>query len=156
MNSTMDKLRAAIEQDIERCGRTIIGVFACEEGDMPFAYTIGNAIHAIRQAAGLLPELLVIGLAQAPFLNDLSQMMIDADAPFHDNQIVLMHGAEKPVKIIKPSDIARTEYAIQAGQFFGSENYQIMQVLLPDRAGKFPDDPGCQPPFSNIPILRLS
>ena len=136
MSSTMDKLRAAIEQDIDRCGRTIIGVFACEPGDMAFAYTIGNAIHATK--AGLLPELLVIGLAQAPFLNDLSQMMIDADAPFHDNQIVLMHGAEKPVKIIKPSDLARTEYAIQAGQFFGSEKYQIMQVLLPDRTGSFP------------------
>ena len=71
--------------------------------------------------------------------------------------MVFMHGAEKPVKIIKPSDIARTEYAIQAGQFFGSEKlYQIMGEMLPDRDGKFPDDPGCQPQFSNIPILRLS
>jgi hypothetical protein len=36
-----------------------------------------------------LPELLVIGVARAGFLNDLSKMMIAAGAPFEDGQIVL-------------------------------------------------------------------
>jgi hypothetical protein len=81
-------------------------------------------------------------------------MMIDADAIFEDGQIVLLPGAHLPVKIIRANDTART-YALQAGRYFGHNDYPIMQVLIPDRAGKFPDEAGCQPPFSDIPVLRV-
>jgi hypothetical protein len=143
--------------NVERDGRTIIGVFPCEGDDgFPFAYTIGNAINLTNPNRYQLPELLVIGTANAGFLNVLSQMMIDADAPFEDGAIVLMPGARLPVKVIAANGAARTEYAIQAGEYFGRDDYPIMQVLMPDRSGRFPDEAGCAAPFSALPVLRSS
>jgi hypothetical protein len=103
-----------------------------------------------------LPELLVIGTSHAGWLNDLSQQMLDAGASFEDGQIVLIPGARLPVKVIRANGIAKTEYAIQAGQYFGTDSYPIMQVLIPDRNGTFPDETGCAAPFSAVPVLRFS
>jgi hypothetical protein len=76
-----------------------------------------------------LPELLAIGTSQGGFLNDLSQKMVDAGKPFEDGQF-------------------------QVGEYFGHQNYSVMQVLIPDREGKFPGEDGCQPPWSQFPVLR--
>ena len=51
--------------------------------------------------------------------------------------------------------LRRTEYAIQIEQYFGHNDYPIMQVLIPDRNGKYADEPGCEPPFSDFPVLRV-
>ena len=153
-SSFRSKFHDKITQDIRRCGRSIIGVFTSDEEDgPPFAYTIGNAIHP---NTAVLPELLVIGTTNAGWLNNLSQQMIDAGAPFEDGATVLIPGAHLPVKIIRANGTARTEYAIQAGQYFGTDRYPIMQVLIPDRNGKFPDETGCAAAFSTIPVLRPS
>jgi hypothetical protein len=150
-----DKLYDGITEHIEQNGRSIIGVFAVEgDEEPPFAYTVGNACHPIQRGSTAMPELLAIGTPHGGFLNELSQMMIDADAAFEDGQVVLIPGARLPVKIVRANNVARTEYALQAGQYFGHNNYPIMQVLIPDRDGKFPGDVGCQPPFSDIPVLR--
>jgi hypothetical protein len=155
--SFRNKFYNGITKDIERNGRSIIGVFPTEDDDgPPFAYTIGNAVKPDRTGAAPLPELLVIGVARAGFLNDLSKMMIAAGAPFEDGQIVLIPGGRLPVKIIQANDTARSEYAIQAGQYFSTESYPLMQVLIPDRDGKFPDETGCTVPFSTFPVLRSS
>jgi hypothetical protein len=145
------KFHARTATDIRRHGRTIVAVFSRHDDPLPFgfAYTIGNAARG-------LPELLVIGTTDAGFLNLLSQKMIDAGAAFDNGQIVLIPGARAPVKVIAASAVARDEYAIQAGQYFGTESYPIMLVLIPDRAGKFPGEAGCAAPFSTIPVLRLS
>jgi hypothetical protein len=146
-----DPLRAFhdnVESDIKQYGRSIVGVCG-DDGSHPFAYTIGN----YRQA--MLPELLVIGVMRAGFLNDLSQQMIDAGQPFKDGQIVLLPGAEAPLKMIRANNTARTEYAVQAGVHFGHDNYSIMQVLLSDHDGKFPGETGCQPPYSDVRVLRM-
>ena len=142
------KFHARTASDIAQHGRSIICVGAGDD-EPPFVYTIGNASRS-------MPELLAIGTMRGGFLNDLSQMMIDADAAFEDGQIVLIPDADLPVKIIRANKTAHTEYTVQAGQHFGHENYAVMQVLIPDPSGKFPDEAGCQPPFSNFPVLRLS
>lgn len=151
------KFYDTITQDINQSGRSIIGVFAdCEQKDdgfIPFAYTVGNICNTNLIT---LPELLVIGTARAGFLNDLSQQMIAARAPFEDGQTVLLPGARLPVKVIRANNYARTEYAIQVGEYFATDEYPIMQVLIPDRNGKFPDELGCEPPFSTFPVLRLA
>ena len=135
-------------EHIRLLGRTIIGVFPREgDDDYPFAYTIGN--HLKR-----LPELLVIGTAHAGFLNDLSEMMIAAGRPFLDGQLVRIGDARLPVKAIRANSSAQADYTIQAGQYFGREDYEVMQVMLPDRAGRFPGEDGCQPAYANIPVLR--
>src|SRR4029077_14862717 len=109
---------------IKRSGRSIIAVFDCEGDDQPFAYTIGNHLKG-------LPELLVIGGRRdevVGLLNGLSEMMIKADMAFKDGQVVRIPGGF-PFKLIRGGNIARTEYAVQAGEHFGHDDYTIMQVL---------------------------
>ena len=57
----MRRLHENIDCDIQKYGRSIIGV----GDDPPFAYTIGNWKVGLR-------ELLLIGTRQANVLNDLS------------------------------------------------------------------------------------
>jgi hypothetical protein len=147
------KFYANIAHDIEQSGRSIVGVLpSCEpqdDGFIPFAYTVGNFYRR-------LPELLVIGVANAGFLNTLSEQMITAGRAFANGQIILLPEASLPVKVIYASDTARTEYAVQAGEYLGDHDYPIMQVLIPAPDGKFPGEPGCQPPYSNVPVLWRS
>jgi uncharacterized protein DUF4262 len=132
--------------DIKRVGRTIVCVGA-DENKPSFAYTIGN--YCVR-----LPELLVIGTYQGGFLNQLSRLMIARGAAFDDGELVQMLGGRFPVKAICANNSARTEYAFQVGRYFKVWDFAIMQVLLPDRNGTFPDEPNCFPPFRDVPVLR--
>jgi hypothetical protein len=51
-------------------------------------------------------------------------------AAFDDGQMVTMMGARQPVKLIRAGNVARTEYAVQAGEHLGHDDYSIMQVLI--------------------------
>jgi hypothetical protein len=135
---------------IEREGRSIVGVFPVEgeEGDgLAFSYTIGNHLKG-------LPELLVIGTAQGFFLNTLSHLMIAAGHGFKDGETVRTSGG-KEVKLIRANAFAREEYTIQAGEHFGHDEYEVMQVLIPDKEGRFPGDEGCEKPYASVPVLRV-
>src|SRR5262249_19240425 len=118
----------------------------CPDSGFPFAYTIGNAIVG-------LPELLVIGTHEGNILNILSERMIARGRAFDDGEIVSL-GGKYPIKIVNADQRAQSEYTIQAGQHHGYENYTVQQVLLCDRQGCFPGDPGCWQPFSLVPILK--
>jgi Domain of unknown function (DUF4262) len=83
-----------------------------------------------------------------------SDMMIERGAPFADGELV-NPGGKFPAKIVNASRRAQDDYTIQAGQHFGHEDYRVLQVLIPDRNGRFPDDPECQPPYSVIPVLKI-
>jgi hypothetical protein len=149
MVNYLDEFRRTTAAHIERAGRTIIAVFPTEEDPgVPFAYTIGNHLKG-------LPELLVIGTAHAGFLNDLSRLMIASNAPFEDSQTLTMIGGRVPVKLIRASAAARAEYTIQAGEHFGHQNYSVMQVLMPDKQGRFPGEDGCDEPYASVPVLRV-
>jgi Domain of unknown function (DUF4262) len=144
-----NKFRQITDTMIARTGRSIVAVFGGEGNDeFPFAYTIGNYLKG-------LPELLVIGTYEAGFLNDLSRLMVSRGAAFGDGQMVTMMGARQPVKLIRAGNVARTEYAVQAGEHFGHDDYSIMQVLISDKEGQFPGEKGCQEPYSRVPVLRL-
>jgi hypothetical protein len=138
-----EKFASQIKLDIERDGRTIVGVF---DGDPPFGYTIGNELKG-------LPELLVIGLSRdLSFLNMLSDMMIKRGTRFAEGETVNL-GGNYPVKIITTNTMAHAEYTVQAGNFYGSDDYTVQQVLVPDRDGIFPDDARCAERF-RVPVLR--
>jgi hypothetical protein len=146
MSDIVDHARTA--EDIERFGRSILIVGEGEEG-WPFSYTIGNCLHG-------LPELLAVGTLEGGFLNDLSQKMIDAGKPFENGELVYV-GGRLPVKAIRCNvAAAQADYTIQVGEYFGHQDYSVMQVLLPDRSGKFPGEDGCQPLWSECPVLRPS
>jgi hypothetical protein len=134
-------------EHIREYGRSIISVFDGEGDEIPFAYTIGNTERG-------LPELLVIGTTKAYFLNNLSQLMIDRGSPFKDGELVDL-GGKYPVRISLTNDgRAQDDYTIQAGQYYGTEEYPVLQVLLCDKEGRFPGEAECQRPYCDVPILR--
>ena len=142
----MNKFQRHIESDIRRYARHIICV-GREVESPSFAYTIGNWLAK-------LPELLVIGTTDGGFLNNLSQKLIARGAAFDNGEIVSL-GGKFPVKIITADERAQRDYTIQAGQYLGTEDYLVQQVLISDRDGRFPDQPECQPPYSAIPVLMM-
>jgi hypothetical protein len=144
--TAMKRFYEDIDNDIRRDGRSVLCIRG-EEDSLPFAYTIGNALKG-------LPELLMVGTSKGGLLNDLSQKMIDRGRGFDDGEIVSL-GGKFPVKIITANDgRAQREFTIQAGQYLDRQDYVVQQVLVPDRSGRYPDDPQCQPPFSTFPVLR--
>jgi Domain of unknown function (DUF4262) len=153
MNDNADEasrnaFRQDTDEDIRHSGRSIIFGFSCEENGPQFAHTIGNHLKA-------LPELLIIGTTQGACLNDLSQMMIKSGNPFLDGQLVRINAGRLPVKIIRANNTAQADYTLCAGDYFGHQDYAVMQVIMPDRTGKFPGEDGCQEPYSLLPVLRL-
>jgi hypothetical protein len=141
------KFHQDIENDIRREKRSVICV-AGDDDSLPFAYTIGNSITG-------LPELLIIGTTQGNVLNALSLKMIEHGQGFADGECVDL-GGKFPVKIIIANQRAKRDYTIQATEHFGRDDYAVQQVLIPDRNGRFPDDPQCQHPYSTFPILKKS
>jgi hypothetical protein len=140
-------IHANIRRNIETHGRCVLSV-GCGPDTPPFSYTIGNWIKR-------LPELLVFRLAPVDalsVLNDLSQQMIGRDTTFNDGDVVSLGGAF-PVKIVDANDEARTDYTLGANRFYGHQDYQVLQVLVPDKEGRFPDDPLCAPAYSRLPVL---
>jgi hypothetical protein len=150
---TLREVHERIERDIRKVGRSVMVVGGGKD-TMPFAYTIGNSRGRFRGKPDELPELLVIGTTDAGFLNNLSQMMIDAEQAFADGQVVLIPGARLPVKVIRANNSAHSEYTRQASEHFGHDDYSVMQILMPDLDGVFPDDAGCKSPYSKVPVLR--
>jgi hypothetical protein len=134
-----------IDDDVRRDGRSVLCIGA-EDDSPPFAYTIGNALVG-------LPELLIIGTLEGGLLNDLSRIMLERGRAFDDGELVNL-GGKFPVKIIT-ADVGRAQhdYTIQAGQYLGVEDYPVLQVLVPDRNGRYPDDAECQRPYANMPVL---
>ena len=143
-----DKFYLDMDEKIARTGRVILGVFGTKDDDGPsFAYTVGNHIKD-------LPELLIVGTHDGSCLNDLSQMMIENGRPFLDGEIVRIGGARLPVKVIRAGRAAHSDYTIQAGEYHGHDDYAVMQVLIPDKEGRYAGDAGCQEPYSGFPVLR--
>lgn len=143
----LNALYGRFTADIEAHGRTVLGVGV--EGNAPsFAYTIGNWItHE-------LPELLTVGLVDPPVLNMLSEQMIRRRRAFDDGELVDL-GGRCSLMVINAGKLAKANYTIQAGRFYGHERYAVQQVLIPDKHGRFPDDPACEPPYRDMPVLRV-
>jgi hypothetical protein len=141
---SMRQFHQDVANDIRHDGRSVVCV-GSDDSSPSFAYTIGNWPR--------FPELLIIGTLKGDILNTLSDMMIKRGVAFADGELVNA-GGKLPAKIIVADVRARDQYTIQAGQHFGHEDYCVLQVLVSDRDGHFPDEPGCQPPYCDIPVLR--
>ncbi len=115
-----------------------------------FIYTVGNQEKA-------LPELLLIGVTGTMvswLVNDLCNKMVEARKPFKDGEEVSV-GGDYPVKMYNADKRAHVLYTIQAGQFYGNEDYHVQQVVLCDKKGRWPDDPLCHKDY-RVPVLRPS
>lgn len=141
-----DFLRKQTAEHIARTGRSLIGV----GGDPWFTYTIGNHL------AGK-PELLCIGLdpRNATWLLNLVSELPDVAQLAVGGPVPLDIGGEVPLRACPCPEWAKGEYSIQAGQYLRTEAYRLVQVLIPDTAGRFPGEPGCAEPYSRAPVLHL-
>ena len=112
-------------------------IFDHEGKEKTFFYSVGNAEEG-------LPELLVIGNLPPHVGNLLINVLVDkmrrSGQKFDEG---LMHiGWSFPMKIRNASKVARQKYTCVASQEYGSENYEVQQILICDENGIFPDEDG--------------
>ena len=149
-----EKLRSDIAAKIEDSGQAVQVVYLTEHdppGKQPFMYTIGNYHRG-------LPELLVVGTDSdiiAGGLNRLGKIQRDRGKGFEDEELVSV-GGKFPVRIVDAGVAGRKRYATFVGIFYGTDSYEVRQVLLPDTEGRWPDAPGCDAPYRNQPILSTT
>jgi hypothetical protein len=145
------QFRAQIHDKIAKSGQAVQIVSITERdrpGARPFMYTIGNHAHG-------LPELLIIDTALEAFagvLNRLGKIQRDRKAAFADEERVSI-GGKFPLRIVDAGEVGRTQYASFVRIYYGTQDYQVRQVLLPDTQGRWPDTPGCDLPYANQPVL---
>ena len=60
------------------------------------------------------------------------------------------------IKIINATHEAHENYTIQAGVYFGTQNYKVQQIILSDEEGRLPGEVGCAPGYADIPILAAA
>ena len=143
--------RREITTKIEQHGQCVQVVYPTPvdpPGTLPFMYTIGNYHLG-------LPELLVVGTDKeviAGVLNRLGKLQRDRGKGLADEEIVSV-GGKFPVRVVDAGEIGRTKYATFVGIFYGTQGYAVRQVLLPDTQGRWPDQPGCDRPYCEQPVL---
>lgn len=147
MTSVPDMLRPEIERGIATHGQQLVGVAPAEDdppGTPVYGYTIGNHAYG-------LPELLVLGMPCSGLgvLNILSTILRKQERAFRNGELVDL-GGKLPIKVVEASPRAKSDYTIQAGQFWGTEDYRVQQVLVPDQQGRFPDEVGCAEPYASL------
>lgn len=146
----IERLSEKIALDVERSGRAVMMIFGDGKGSYPFSYTIGNHLKG-------LPEMLLIGGASPSFgaiLNEASALAQRLGRPFVSGEVVDLGGA-RPIKVIdaRHPDV-KEKFTCLATRFLGVENYLVQQVIVCDREGRFPGDPGCAEPYSGVPLMR--
>lgn len=115
----------------------------------PFMYTIGN--HGRGH-----PELLLVGIAQENFiwhLNELMKIQRDRNKGFEAGEIVSL-GGQHPVRLVDATEEAIQDYTFGVSSLYQTRDYAVLQVLIPDPKGRFPDHPECEAPYGDLPILK--
>ena len=135
----LDKFHANTAENIEKHGQALIGVLSSP----PFIYTIGNAVRG-------LPELLLIGPPRLELsgqalnaLNELGEKMRRDGKPLAEGLVDIEWSF--PFKVRKAGPRAKDDYTNLAGQYLGREDYEVLQVMICDKEGRYPGDPGCAP-----------
>lgn len=117
---------------IARYGRTIIGVGGGDAGEPPFSYSIGNHLKG-------LPELLIIGSCQAPYLNEMSRLMIARGRPFDEGELVKTLTLLLPMKAHHVgARVAWDEYCVQAESISGTTTIRSRRWCCPTKRAAFP------------------
>jgi hypothetical protein len=150
----MLELERKIEEDIagpRRC--SVMGIFATEDDrpTAPFNYTIGLSDLG-------WPELIMAGVdnrVAAQIINTIVERCLADGAP-KVGQVMHQVIADYPVRFKAISDQQRDDYlcwAINRQQRVGRAEPRALQVEFPDEAGRWPDDPECDPKVQFIQSL---
>jgi len=126
------------DEHIDRVGWSVTMVLPTDgEPGPPFAYTVGLTEHGF-------PELVIAGLpphiAQA-LLNDLAGRVYDRADRFRHGQRIgdLLAGYDA---VIVDGPATEALYPGAAYARYGTDRVRLQQVVWPDRAGRFPWEPG--------------
>ena len=144
----MDKILSDIDANVKKHGQSVVYVGRIERDTTePFHYTVG------RHSRGL-PELLMTALTNPEsgmlILNALDRAM-PKTLPSGSKVDI---GGTFPLMIINATnDIVKREYTLIASRYYDSDDYQVQQVVYPDKNGIFPNDPRCVKPYSAQVLL---
>lgn len=145
------EMRAHIAANIKNHGQHLVCVHATHDssGDfVPFVYTIGNHEHG-------LPELLLLGDnddVYCQIINILGEEQRRRGKAFLAGELVDF-SAKYPALIGDGGRRGREEYAVQAGVYYGVEDFQLRQVFLSDNHGFHHGHPQFDTRYLNHPIL---
>jgi hypothetical protein len=138
-------------EHIAKSGQFILGVFG-KPGELWFNYTIGNHERG-------LPELLIVYPGSKAgyerfggILNDAGKIQRERGTPFEHGELVSL-GGRLPVRIVDATARAKAEYTFGVGRYYETDDYQVRQLVVPDRDGRYPGDPLCAEPYASLPLL---
>lgn len=147
-----EELRLRIEEDLKVHDRIHMASLKSLDDDSAvcYLYTIGNFSQG-------LPELLIIGLdppTGAQIANVVSDRLKEMDNPVQGMEDIILQEGGLAVRLVVVGHKAKTEWMHGATEYLGRDDYDVIQVVLPDFNGKFPSDPECEEPFNMMPILK--
>ncbi len=135
MEERIRNIHADMAEKIQKYGWSTLMIFGTKEGELPFSYTLGA------KTVGL-PDLIISGLFRggAAILNSI---MSEAR-----NGLELKEGVAYPqfanmplmLKRLKPSQVKDRMY--QTFDLYGSDDFEVFQVVYPDPNGIFPEAEG--------------
>lgn len=150
-----EKFLRDTKRDIAQYGQRTIGVFDdsidLDSDFIPFIYTIGNYEHS-------LPELLIVGKFRPDItnylLNVLGEIQRNRNYAFRDGELVGIQ-AKFPIKMMTPDlSIVKEKFTCHVGNYYETEDYEVVQALLCDKQGLYPDEPGCGFPEQIFRTIR--
>ncbi|MEV8127867.1 DUF4262 domain-containing protein [Streptomyces sp. NPDC085944] len=131
-------IQSKIREDIAREGWSWIWVFDPDGKLSPFAYTIGFA------ATFGHPEIVVAGLPEGASEGVLSSAHaeLESGAIFSDGSVSDGVLEAFAVRFRSVSVSAQPDVLVQATEFYGGREFEVLQLCWPDKDGNFPGDPG--------------
>lgn len=148
MEAVMERFFDGVEESIAEESAGVLGVVDGKGGSPAFCYTVGATAFG-------LPELLLVGSADPDFaglLQDCVEIQIRRGRAFEDQERIDIGGAF-PVLASQADSLMAEEYVRQASDFF-HQTVEVVQILVPDTAGRYPGDPDVDPIYKIQPILR--
>jgi hypothetical protein len=135
-------VQAKIQADISSVGWSWIAVFDPENEHPPFAYSIGFG------ASFGKPEVVVVGMPQGPAVGVLETVyeVLQQGRTFSDGDTsdeILEDGLLVRFRALSEQESA--EALVQAATFSGVDQVPALQLIWPNREGKFPGDPDAPP-----------
>ncbi|WEM34228.1 DUF4262 domain-containing protein [Xanthomonas phage X1] len=140
---------------IELNGYTMVGVFDPEDKDPGFVYTVGLTERG-------WPEVIMVGnihpmIAEKLITDLISGWQKKEKFVMGDNEglLVFRDGTEHAIRVVEAdTGKALEEYATAVGIFYSDMPVGFVQALIPDRFGRFPDDPEYDQSKQAQPIIK--
>lgn len=133
-----------IERFLESPGWAVIGVLPDRPNNIPgFSYTVGLTARG-------LPELITVGLpsdAAHLILNAAARLLLAGNRFEPGQRLHDLANFPLTIRVVDDADARSTGYAAVRRY---PEGCRFLQLVWPDRAGLFPDDPDCEQRFVDM------